>query len=152
MSISKGDRVKVIQTLKEGEVIEEIYDPILIASKPRMKVKLASGESGKFSEDDLELVKKKPRQEDAIEAVDKIQQQLSNIPNLPKREKEELPNHLKYLKEDIQANNSNSGLNTTNLNYVKETLAVIKKANPKDNCLKDIASNLDLIDWWARTV
>lgn len=152
MSISKGDRVKVIQTLKEGEVIEEVYDPILIASKPRMKVKLASGESSKFYQDDLELVKKKPRQEDAIEAVDKIQQQLSNIPNLPKREKEELPNHLKYLKEDIQANISDSGLNTTNLNYVKDTLGAIKKANPQDNCLKDIASNLDIINWWARTV
>lgn len=153
MSFKKGDRVQILQTGEEGEVIEEVYDPILIAFKPRIEIQLKHSRENKvFTQEELQLVKKRPTQEEVIKAVGKIQEQIPNIPNLRKREKEELPTHLKYLIEDIQASNAvDKQLGEANLNFVEKTLLALEKSNPKANYWHDVATNLDIVNWWTRT-
>ncbi|MBD2169390.1 hypothetical protein H6G04_34070 [Calothrix membranacea FACHB-236] len=153
MSIEKGDRV--ITPNGQGEVIDaQVYKGIFsVFSKPQIKVKLdISGQEKEFSQDDLKLQAKKPSPKEAIEAVDKIKEQLNKIPNLPTREKGELPNHLEYFKEDIQVNNElRKHLGLTNLDYVDRTLEAIKKTDSTANCWKEIESNLKVLRWWTRT-
>jgi hypothetical protein len=97
----------------------------------------------------LKLDTKKPTQK---EAIDKIKEQLNQIPNIPTREKGELPNHLEYLKEDIQVNNKlKQQLGLTNLDYVEKTLKAVKETNPTATCWNEIESNLKRLHWWSRT-
>jgi hypothetical protein len=106
MSVEKGDRV--ISPNGQGEVIDDkVYKGIFSAfSEPKIRVKLdTSGQEKDFSQEDLELQAKKPSPKEAIEAVDKIKAQLNKIPNMPTREKGELPNHLEYFKQDFQVDN-----------------------------------------------
>ncbi len=118
-----------------------------------MKVQLdSSGEEKEFYQDNLELQAKKPSQKESIEAVDKIKEQLDKIPNLPRREKGELPNHLEYFKEGIQVNNDlEKQLSMTNLDYVETTLEAVRKTDSKANCWEEIESNLKIVRWWTRT-
>ncbi|MUG98790.1 hypothetical protein F7734_43465 [Scytonema sp. UIC 10036] len=152
MNIEKGDRV--ITPKGQGEVIEDkVYQgPFSIFFGPQIKVKLdGSGEEKEFSQENLELQAKKPSKKEAIEAVDKIKAQLDKIPNLPKREKGELPNHLEYFKEGIQVNNDlEKQLSVTNLDYVEKTLEAVKKTDSKANCWQEIESNFKIVRWWTR--
>lgn len=151
MSIEKGD--KVITPNGQGEVIDdEVYQGIFSAFlEPQIKVKLeATGQEKDFSQDDVKLQAKKPSPKEAIEAVNKIKEQINKIPNLPKREKGELPNHLEYFKEDILANNElRKQLGLTNLNYVDKTLAALRKVDSTANW-QEIESNLKILHWWGR--
>ncbi|KYC39488.1 hypothetical protein WA1_32750 [Scytonema hofmannii PCC 7110] len=152
MSIEKGDRV--ITPNGQGEVIDDnIYNGLFaIFSNPQMKVKLdSSGEEKEFRQEDLTIQAKKPSQKEAIEAVDKLKEQLDKIPNLPKREKGELPNHLEYFKEDIQTNDDlKKQIGITNLDYVDKTLGAIKKTDSTADSWKEIESNLKIVRWWIR--
>ncbi len=60
-------------------------------------VKLGNQEET-FEEKDLQLQAKKPSLQEVIASVDKILEQVTQIPNLPTKEQVELPNRLKYLK------------------------------------------------------
>jgi hypothetical protein len=152
-SIEKGD--KVTTPNGQGEVIEEkVYKGVFsIFSDPQIKVKLdGSGEEKEFRQGDLEVQAKKPSKKEAIEAVDKIKEQLDKIPNLPRREKGELPNHLEYFKEDIQANNElTKQIGITNLEYVDKTLKAIRKTDSTAENWKEVESNLNIVRWWIRT-
>lgn len=153
MSIEKGDRV--ITPNGQGEVIDDkVYKGVFsVFLEPQIKVKLdTSGQEKDFCQEDLKLQVKKPSPEEAIQALDKIKEQLNKIPNMPTREKGELPNHLEYFKEDIQVNNElRKQLGLTNLDYVDQTLEVLKKVDSTANCWKEIESNLKILRWWART-
>jgi hypothetical protein len=153
MSIEKGDRV--ITPNGQGEVIDDkVYNGLFsIFLNPQIKVKLdSSGEEKEFHQEDLKVQAKKPSQQEAIKAVDKIKEQLDKIPNLPRREKGELPNHLEYFKEDIQANNElKKQLGITNLDYVDKTLEAIIKTDSTANIWNEIESNLKIVRWWIRT-
>ncbi|MDZ8030070.1 MAG: hypothetical protein RMY64_04845 [Nostoc sp. DedQUE08] len=153
MSIEKGDRV--ITPKGQGEVIDaKVYNGILsVFADPEIKVKLdTSGQEKDFHQEDLKLETKKPSSKEAIEAVDKIKTQLNKIPNMPTREKGELPNHLEYFKEDIQTSNElKKQLALTNLDYVDKTLEVLRKTDSTANCWKEIESNLKILRWWTRT-
>jgi hypothetical protein len=153
MSVEKGDRV--ISPNGQGEVIDDkVYKGIFSAfSEPKIRVKLdTSGQEKDFSQEDLELQAKKPSPKEAIEAVDKIKAQLNKIPNMPTREKGELPNHLEYFKQDFQVDNElKKQLGLTNLDYVDKTLQVLKKTDSTANCWKEIESNLNILRWWTRT-
>ncbi len=153
MSIEKGDRV--ITPNGQGEVIDDkVYNGFFsIFSDPQVKVKLdGSGEEKEFRQENLKLQAKKPSQKEAIEAVDKIKEQLDKIPNLPRREKGELPNHLEYFKEDIQANHEiKKQLALTNLDYVDKTLEAIRKTDSTTDTWKEVESNFKIVRWWIRT-
>ncbi|MBW4509645.1 MAG: hypothetical protein KME64_24500 [Scytonematopsis contorta HA4267-MV1] len=153
MNIQKGDRVTTPNGL--GEVIDDqVYNgPFSILSGPKIKIKLdKSGEAKDFGKEDLTLDTKKPTQKEAIDAIDKIKEQLNQIPNIPTREKGELPNHLEYLKEDIQVNDKlKQQLGLTNLDYVDKTLKAVKETNPTATCWNEIESNLKKLQWWSRT-
>lgn len=152
MSIENGD--KVITPNGQGEVIDnEVYNGIFAAFlEPQIKVKLeATGQEKDFGREDLKLIAKKPSTKEVIEAVDKIKEQLNKLPNLPQREKGELPNHLEYFKQDILANNElKKQLGLTNLNYVDKTLAALRKVDSTANW-QEIESNLQILHWWGRT-
>ncbi len=153
MNIEKGDRV--ITPKGQGEVIDDkVYKGLFsIFSDPQVKVKLDNFEGEKeFCQEDVKIQAKKPSQKEAIEAVDKIKEQLDKIPNLPRREKGELPNHLEYFKEGIQVNNDlEKQLSMTNLDYVEKTLEAIRKTDSTANCWEEIESNLKKVRWWTRT-
>ncbi|MBL1203005.1 MAG: hypothetical protein FWK04_29040 [Nostoc sp. GBBB01] len=153
MSIEKGD--KVITPNGQGEVIDDkVYNGIFsVFSDPQIKVKLdPSGKEKDFSQEDLKLQAKKPSPKEAIEAVDKIKEQLNKIPNMPTREKGELPNHLEYFKQDIQVDNEQrKQLGLANLDYVAKTLETLKKTDSTANCWQEIESNLNILRWWTRT-
>ncbi|MBD2681570.1 MULTISPECIES: hypothetical protein [Nostoc] len=153
MSVEKGDRV--ITPNGQGEVIDDkVYKGIFSAFlEPQIKVKLdTSGQEKDFSQEDLKLQAKKPSPKEAIEAVDKIKEQLNKIPNMPTREKGELPNHLEYFKQDIQVDNElRKQLGITNLDYVDKTLEALRKTDSTANCWKEIESNLKILRWWTRT-
>lgn len=153
MSIEKGDRV--ITPNGQGEVIDDkVYKGIFsIFSDPQIKVKLdTSGQEKYFCQEDLKLQAKKPSPKEAIEAVDKIKAQLNKIPNMPTREKGELPNHLEYFKEDIQVGSElRKQLGLTNLDYVDKTLEALRKTDSTANCWKEIEPNLKIVRWWTRT-
>jgi hypothetical protein len=153
MDIQKGDKVTTPNGI--GEVIDDqVYNgPFSILSGPKIKIKLdKSGEAKDFGKEDLILDTKKPTQKEAIDAIDKIKEQLNQIPNIPTREKGELPNHLEYLKEDIQVNNKlKQQLGLTNLDYVDKTLKAVKETNPTATCWNEIDSNLKTLHWWSRT-
>ncbi|MBD2611965.1 hypothetical protein H6G94_11870 [Nostoc punctiforme FACHB-252] len=152
MSIEKGD--KVITPNGQGEVIDDkVYNGIFsVFSDPQIKVKLyPSGKEKDFSQEDLKLQAKKPSSKEAIEAVDKIKEQLNKIPNMPTREKGELPNHLEYFKQDIQVDNElRKQLGLANLDYVAKTLETLKKTDSTANCWQEIESNLKILRWWTR--
>ncbi len=153
MDIQKGDKVTTPNGL--GEVIDDqVYNGLFsIFSSPKIKIKLdKSGESKDFRKEDLQLDTKKPTHKEAIDAVDKIKEQLNQVPNIPTREKGELPNHLEYFKEDIQVNNEfKKKLGLTNLDYVDKTLKAVKETNPTATCWNEIESNLKTLHWWSRT-
>jgi hypothetical protein len=153
MNIQKGD--KVITPNGLGEVIDDqVYDgPFSIFSDPKIKIKLdKSGEAKDFNKEDLKLEAKKPTHQEALQAVEKIKEQFNKIPNMPTREKGELPNHLEYFKEDIQFDNElKKQLGITNLEYVATTLKAIRQTNPTANCWDEIDSNLKTLRWWIRT-
>ncbi|PHJ66970.1 hypothetical protein VF14_27785 [Nostoc linckia z18] len=152
MNIEKGD--KVITPNGQGEVIDDkVYNGIFsVFSDPQVKVKLdPSGKEKDFSQEDLKLQAKKPSPKEAIEAVDKIKEQLNKIPNMPTREKGELPNHLEYFKQDIQVDNElRKQLGLANLDYVAKTLETLKKTDSTANCWQEIESNLKILRWWTR--
>ncbi|MBD2301802.1 hypothetical protein [Nostoc sp. FACHB-190] len=153
MSIENGD--KVITPNGQGEVIDnQIYNGIFsIFFAPQIRVKLdPSGQEKDFCQEDLKLVAKKPSSQEAIEAVNKIKEQLKTIPNLPTREKGELPNHLEYFKEDMLTKNElRKQLGLTNLNYVDKTLIAIKNIDSTADYWQEIESNLKVLHWWVRT-
>lgn len=153
MSIEKGDRV--ITPKGQGEVIDDqVYNGIFsVFSDPKIRVKLdTSGQEKDFSQGDLDLKEKKPSPKQAIEAVDKIKEQLNKIPNMSTREKGELPNHLEYFKQDFQVDNElKQQLGLTNLEYVDKTLQALKKTDPTANCWNEIESDLEILRWWTRT-
>ncbi|MEI1373778.1 hypothetical protein PQG02_14315 [Nostoc sp. UHCC 0926] len=99
--IEKGNIVLINKSGKYhkqvGEVSEVDYNIFFVKI---VIVKLDAQEET-FEEKDLQLKTKKPNSEEIIASIDKIIEQVDQIPNLPKREKVELPNRLKYLKLDI---------------------------------------------------
>jgi SpoVK/Ycf46/Vps4 family AAA+-type ATPase len=152
MNIAKGDRV--ITPNGEGEVIDtQVYDEFLSTFLgPKIKVKLdTSVEEKCFLLKDLTLLAKPPNQKEATDAISKIKEQIKHIPNLPRREKEELPNHLEYFQEDIQVNSEiKKQLGITNFDYVDNTLKAIRKTDPKADCWNEIESNLKILRWWIK--
>lgn len=153
MNIEKGDRV--LTPNGQGEVIDEqVYNGLFsIFSDPQIKIKLdKSGQVKDYNKEDLKLHTKKPTQKEAIDAVDKIKKKLNQIPNIPTREKGELPNHLEYFKEDIEVNSElKKQLGITNLDYVDKTLKAIRETNPTADCWNEIESNFKTLHWWIRT-
>ncbi|MEH2312234.1 MAG: hypothetical protein V7K35_12720 [Nostoc sp.] len=99
--IEKGDIVLINKSEKYhkqvGEVSEVDYNIFFVKI---VIVKLGDQEET-FEEKDLQLKAKKPNIEEVIASIDKIIEQVDQIPDLPTIEKVELPNRLKYLKLDI---------------------------------------------------
>lgn len=154
MNIQKGDRVTTPDGL--GEVIDDrVYNQFLSSfSEPKIQVKLdKSGKVRDSGKEDLKIDSKKPTLKEAIDAAEKIEEQINEIPNIPTREKEELPNHLKYFKEDIQVNSEPQKQSALkNLDYVDRTLKEIRKTNSTATDWDKIDSNLKILHWFTKQV
>lgn len=147
--IEKGDIVLINKTGKYhnqvGEVSGVDYNIFFVKI---VIVKLGNQEET-FEEKDLQLQIKKPTIPDVIASIDKILEQVEQIPNLPTREQVELPNRLKYLKLDIPK--LDKQLIQQNFDSIDEILATTRKADSSASFWKEIAPNLEKISWWIRT-
>ncbi|MEH2400792.1 hypothetical protein [Nostoc sp.] len=147
--IDKGDIVLINKSGKYhkqvGEVSEVDYNIFFVKI---VIVKLGEQEET-FEEKDLQLKTKKPNIEEIIASIDKIIEQVEQIPNLPTREKVELPNRLKYLKLDIPK--LDKQLIQKNFNSIEKIFTAAREADSSANFWQEIDSNLQKISWWIRT-
>ncbi|MEH2453003.1 hypothetical protein [Nostoc sp.] len=147
--IDKGDIVLVNKSGKYhkqvGEVIEVDYNIFFVKI---VIVKLGYQEEA-FEEKDLKLKTKKPNIEEIIASIDKIIEQVDQIPNLPTREKVELPNRLKYLKLDIPK--LDKQLIQKNFDSIDKIFTAAREADSSANFWQKIDPNLEKISWWIRT-
>ncbi|MEH2406200.1 hypothetical protein [Nostoc sp.] len=147
--IEKGDIVLINKSgkyhKKVGEVSEVDYNIFFVKI---VIVKLGDQEET-FEEKDLQLKAKKPNIEEVIASIDKIIEQVDQIPNLPTREKVELPNRLKYLKLDILK--LDKQLIQRNFDSIDKILTAAREADSSASFWQQIALNLEKISWWIRT-
>ncbi|MEH2391532.1 MAG: hypothetical protein V7K21_07570 [Nostoc sp.] len=147
--IEKGDIVLINKSGKYhkqvGEVSEVDYNIFFVKI---VIVKLGDQEET-FEEKDLQLKAKKPNIEEVIASIDKIIEQVDQIPNLPTREKVELPNRLKYLKLDIPK--LDKQLIQRNFDSIDKILTAAREADSSASFWQQIALNLEKISWWIRT-
>ncbi|WP_375469759.1 hypothetical protein [uncultured Nostoc sp.] len=147
--IEKGDIVLINKSGKYhkqvGEVSEVDYNIFFVKI---VIVKLGEQEET-FDEKDLQLKTKKPNIEEIIASIDKIIEQVEQIPNLPTREKVELPNRLKYLKLDIPK--LDKQLIQKNFDSIDKILAAAREADSSASIWQEIDPNLQKISWWIRT-
>ena len=147
--IDKGDIVLINKSGKYhkqvGEVSEVDYNIFFVKI---VIVKLGEQEET-FDEKDLQLKTKKPNIEEIIASIDKIVEQVEQIPNLPTREKVELPNRLKYLKLDIHK--LDKQLIQKNFDSIDKIFTAAREADSSANFWQEIDLNLQKISWWIRT-
>ena len=147
--IEKGDIVLINKSGKYhkqvGEVSEVDYNIFFVKI---VIVKLGEQEET-FEEKDLQLKTKKPNIEEIIASIDKIIEQVDQIPNLPTREKVELPNRLKYLKLDIPK--LDKQLIQKNFDSIEKILTAAREADSSASFWQEIDPNLEKISWWIRT-
>ena len=147
--IDKGDIVLINKSGKYhkqvGEVSEVDYNIFFVKI---VIVKLGEQEET-FEEKDLQLKTKKPNIEEIIASIDKIIEQVEQIPNLPTREKVELPNRLKYLKLDIHK--LDKQLIQKNFDSIDKIFTTAREADSSANFWQEIDPNLQKISWWIRT-
>ncbi|MEH2010871.1 hypothetical protein [Nostoc sp.] len=147
--IDKGDIVLINKSGKYhkqvGEVSEVDYNIFFVKI---VIVKLGEQEET-FDEKDLQLKTKKPNIEEIIASIDKIIEQVEQIPNLPTREKVELPNRLKYLKLDIPK--LDKQLIKKNFDSIDKIFTAAREADSSANFWQEIDLNLQKISWWIRT-
>ncbi|BDI18587.1 hypothetical protein ANSO36C_43890 [Nostoc cf. commune SO-36] len=147
--IEKGDIVFINKSGKYhqqvGEVSEIDYNIFFVKI---VMVKLGNLEET-FEEKDLQLQTKKPNLQEVIASVDKILEQVAQIPNLPTKEQVELPNRLKYLKLDIPK--LDKQLIQKNFDSIDKILIEIREADSSASFWQEINPNLEKISWWIRT-
>ncbi|MBG1241959.1 hypothetical protein [Nostoc sp. NZL] len=147
--IEKGDIVLINKSGKYhnqvGEVSEVDYNIFFVKI---VIVKLDNQEET-FEEKDLQLQTKKPSLKEVIASVDKILEQVEQIPNLPAKEQVELPNRLKYLKLDIPK--LDKQVIQKNFDSIDKILAVTREADSSASFWQEIDPNLQKISWWIRT-
>ncbi|MEH2245712.1 hypothetical protein [Nostoc sp.] len=147
--IEKGDIVLINKNGKYykqvGEVSEVDYNVFLVKI---VLVKLGNQEAN-FEEKDLQLQAKKPSLKEVIASIDKILEQVNQIPHLPTKEQVELPNRLKYLKLDIPK--LDKQLIQQNFDSIDKILAVTREADSSASFWQEIDPNLEKISWWIRT-
>lgn len=147
--IEKGDIVLINKIGKYhkqvGEVSEVDYNIFLVKI---VIVKLGNQEET-FEEKDLQLQGKKPSLKEIIASIDKILELVEQIPNLPTKEKVELPNRLKYLKLDIPK--LDKQLIQKNFDCIYKTLETTREAEESASFWHEISANLEKISWWVRT-
>ncbi|MEH2147158.1 hypothetical protein [Nostoc sp.] len=147
--IEKGDIVLINKIGKYhqqvGEVSEIDYNIFFVKI---VIVKLGNQEAN-FEEKDLQLQTKKPSLQEVIVSVDKILEEVEQIPYFPTKEKVELPNRLKYLKLDIPK--LDKQLIQKNFDSIVHILAAAKQADSSASFWQEIDSSLEKISWWIRT-
>ncbi|MEH2446395.1 MAG: hypothetical protein V7K18_11590 [Nostoc sp.] len=147
--IEKGDIVLINKSGKYhkqvGEVSEVDYNIFFVKI---VIVKLGDQEET-FEEKDLQLKAKKPNIEEVIASIDKIIERVDQIPNLPTREKVELPNRLKYLKLDIPK--LDKQLIQRNFDSIDKIFTAAREADSSASFWQQIVPNLEKISWWIRT-
>lgn len=147
--IEKGDIVLINKSGKYhkqvGEVSEIDYNLFFVKI---VIVKLGNQEAN-FEEKDLQLQTKKPSLQEIIVSVDKILEQVAQIPHLPTQEKVQLPNRLKYLKLDIPK--LDKQLIQKNFDSIDKILAATREVDSSASFWQEIDPNLEKISWWIRT-
>lgn len=147
--IEKGDIVLINKNGKYhkqvGEVSEVDYNVFLVKI---VLVKLGNQEET-FEEKDLQLQAKKPSLKEVIASIDKIIEQVNQIPHLPTKEQVELPNRLKYLKLDIPK--LDKQLIQKNFDSIDKILAATREADSSASFWQEIVPNFEKISWWIRT-
>ncbi|MBD2561756.1 MULTISPECIES: hypothetical protein [Nostoc] len=147
--IEKGDIVLINKSGKYhnqvGEVSEVDYNIFFVKI---VLVKLDNQQEA-FEEKDLQLQTKKPSLKEVIASVDKILEQVEQIPHLPAKEQVELPNRLKYLKLDIPKLDKH--VIQKNFDSIDKILAAAREADSSASFWQEIDPNLQKISWWIRT-
>ncbi|MEH1774125.1 MAG: hypothetical protein V7K64_00710 [Nostoc sp.] len=147
--IEKGDIVLINKIGKYhqqvGEVSEVDYNIFFVKI---VIVKLGNQEAN-FEEKDLQLQTKKPSLQEVIASIDKILEEVEQIPYFPTKEKVELPNRLKYLKLDIPK--LDKQLIQKNFDSIVQILAAAKQADSSASFWQKIDSSLEKISWWIKT-
>ncbi|MBN3884115.1 MAG: hypothetical protein HWQ44_14345 [Nostoc sp. JL34] len=147
--IEKGDIVLINKIGKYhqqvGEVSEVDYNIFFVKI---VIVKLGNQEAN-FEEKDLQLQTKKPSLQEVIASIDKILEEVEQIPDFPTKEKVELPNRLKYLKLDIPK--LDKQLIQKNFDSIVQILAAAKQADSSASFWQKIDSSLEKISWWIKT-
>lgn len=147
--IQKGDIVLINKSGKYhkqvGEVSEVDYNIFFV----KIVILKLGDQEETFEEKDLQLKTKKPNIEEIIASIDKIIEQVDQIPNLPTREKVELPNRLKYLKLDIPK--LDKQLIQKNFDSIDKILTAAREADSSASFWQEIDPNLEKISWWIRT-
>ncbi|MEH2175719.1 hypothetical protein [Nostoc sp.] len=147
--IEKGDIVVINKNGKYhqqvGEVSKVDYNIFFVKI---VLVKLGNQEEA-FEEKDLQLQTKKPSLQEVITSIDKILEQVTQIPHLPTQEQVELPNRLKYLKLDIPK--LDKQLIQKNFDSIDKILAVTKEVDCSGSFWQEIDHNLEKVSWWIRT-
>ncbi|MFS0517960.1 hypothetical protein ACEYW6_25045 [Nostoc sp. UIC 10607] len=147
--IEKGDIVLINKSGKYhnqvGEVSEVDYNIFFVKI---VLVKLDNQQEA-FEEKDLQLQTKKPSLKEVIASVDKILEQVEQIPYLPVNEQVELPNRLKYLKLDIPK--LDKQVIQKNFDSIDKILAATREADSSASFWQEIDPNLQKISWWIRT-
>ncbi|MGV0102647.1 KOW domain-containing protein [Nostoc sp. DSM 114160] len=147
--IEKGDIVVITKNGKYhqqvGEVSQVDYNIFFVKI---VLVKLGNQEEA-FEEKDLQLQTKKPSLQEVITSIDKILEQVTQIPHLPTQEQVELPNRLKYLKLDIPK--LDKQLIQKNFNSIDKILAATREVDFSASFWQEIDPNLEKISWWIRT-
>ncbi|MEH2459065.1 hypothetical protein [Nostoc sp.] len=147
--IEKGDVVLINKSGKYhkqvGEVSEIDYNIFFVKI---VLVKLGNQEEN-FEEKDLQLQTKKPSLQEVIASIDKVIEQVDQIPHLPTTEKVELPNRLKYIKLDIPK--LDKQLIQKNFDSIDKILSATREADSSPSFWQEIDPNLEKISWWIRT-
>ncbi|WP_445628727.1 hypothetical protein [Nostoc sp. DSM 114167] len=147
--IEKGDIVVITKNGKYhqqvGEVSQVDYNIFFVKI---VLVKLGNQEEA-FEEKDLQLQTKKPSLQEVITSIDKILEQVTQIPHLSAQEQVELPNRLKYLKLDIPK--LDKQLIQKNFDSIDKILAATREVDSSGSFWQEIDSNLEKISWWIRT-
>ncbi len=147
--IEKGDIVVINKNGKYdqqvGEVSQVDYNIFFVKI---VLVKLGNQEEA-FEEKDLQLKTKKPSLQEITVSIDTILEQVAQIPDLPAKEKVELPNRLKYLKLDIPK--LDKQLIQKNFDSIDKILAKTREADSSATFWQEIDPNLEKISWWIRT-
>ncbi|MBN3926758.1 hypothetical protein [Nostoc sp. NMS4] len=147
--IEKGDIVFINKSGKYhqqvGEVSEIDYNIFFVKI---VLVKLGNQEEA-FEEKDLQLQTKKPTLQEIIASIDTILEEVTQINQLPVKEKVELPNRLKYLKLDIPK--LDKQLIQKNFDSINKIFAAIREVDSSASFWQQIDPNLQKISWWIRT-
>ncbi|GAB1541375.1 hypothetical protein NUACC21_40460 [Scytonema sp. NUACC21] len=137
---------RVVVNGEHGTVTSTVPSAIPLAPQ-RATVKLDTGRTvecaqGALSPETLST-------QDVKNAIEEIEKLLGQIPKLPAREKGELPNHLKYLKEDVQVPEEfNKQLATANLSYITTTLKAVSETESSETWWQKVEPSLNKIRNW----